>query len=172
MKHSNLDFAILYSQRPLQLQNIHSNQGHAQSPALKFHPYMVAGAAGITIIHNGNCQFGILQKERNTFDKSTFFIQSKCWNTRGTKGCSAEGHARASSNDASRFQINSTQWVGNASTWTFASIEDDIPFAAALSQAEMVHYYPQYSTPYLVPQQVHSSDHENAPGHCCKSLLD
>ena len=36
----------------------------------------------------------------------------------------------------------------------FVSIEDDIPFAAALSQAEMVHYYPQYSTPYLVPQQV------------------
>ena len=55
----------------------------------------------------------------------------------------------------------------------FVSLEDDIPFAAALSQqAEMVHYYPQYSTPYLVPQQVYASDHENAPGPCCESLLD
>ena len=55
----------------------------------------------------------------------------------------------------------------------FVSLEDDIPFAAALSQqAEMVHYYPQYSTPYLVPQQVHSSDHENVPGPWCESLLD
>ena len=26
---------------------------------------------------------------------------------------------------------------------------------SALGQPEMVHYYPQYSTPYLVPQQVH-----------------
>ena len=55
----------------------------------------------------------------------------------------------------------------------FVNIEDDIPFAAALSQqAEMVHYYPQYSTPYLVPQQVYASDHVNAPGPCCESLLD
>ena len=51
-------------------------------------------------------------------------------------------------------------------------VGDDIPFAAALSQAEMVHYYPQYSTPYLVPQQVYASDHENAPGPCCESVLD
>jgi len=64
-------------------------QAHAQSPALKFHPYMMGG---------------------------------------GTPGA--------------RKAAMRKDMIGPAM------------MQAALGQPEMVHYYPQYSTPYLVPQQM------------------
>ena len=103
----------------------HSNQGHAQSPALKFHPYMVAGAAGITNIHNRSCQMVSFKRKGKLLTKAP----SSSVEIPGARKAALRKDmlAPAAMMQAGFTSLPHSGWKMKALDF-FVSLEDDIPF--------------------------------------------